>query len=79
MQDTTIGIEDLRWSAGGPGRLLCMDSRGIAERLEELENWVPAAADVIRTAGLNAVYLDPKLTAVDIARNYYQSYERDYD
>ena len=70
-QNQTIGLEDVRWRPLSPGRLLCLDNRSISERLEEIEYGPQKLAEVIRTAGLSSVYLDPDTTSIDIVKDYY--------
>ena len=75
MKAQTLSLEDIRYSPFSPGRLLCLDNRSISERLEEMQSGPDNLVEVNRTAGLNSVFLNQKITAMDIVAKYYKSYE----
>ena len=75
LKSQTLSLEDIRYSPFSPGRLLCLDNRSISERLEELQSSSDNLAEVNRTAGVNSVFLNEKINALDIVGKYYKSYE----
>ena len=68
----TLTLENLRYSPLSPGKLLCMDNRAIAERLEDLEDHPLRLARMSRAGGLNSVILNPDISELGIIKNYFQ-------
>lgn len=67
-----ISLEELRWAAGGPGRVLLLDSRALVEAMEAIEACTQGAwLRVSHTAGLRNVHLGD-VAPLDAMTCYYE-------
>lgn len=75
LKSQTLSLEDIRYSPFSPGRLLCLDNRSIIERLEEMQSDSSNGVEVNRTAGVNSVFLNQNIDALDIVKKHYARHE----
>ena len=69
----SVTLEDLSFGAGAPGRIFCLNERGLLSRLEQLESLTDGAIVFDETAGLKQVYVHTLPVAEDLLRKYYEA------
>ena len=71
-QTRTATLEDLLFAEGAPGRVFCLDERGLLKRLERLERATDGGVVFDETAGLKQLYVHRLPEPVDLLERYYQ-------
>lgn len=69
-EEGAVSIDDLLRTSGSPGCVLNLKRTGLIEKLEELE--AKGRIQMNRTAGLDMVYLQKKVSREEIVEQYFQ-------
>lgn len=72
-QTRTATLEDLLFAEGAPGRVFCLDERGLLKRLERLERATGGGVVFDETAGLKQLYVHHLPEPADLLERYYRS------